>query len=339
MREEDIIDALDGIDDELIAEADEARKQKNKKSGRVIKSLTAIAAVLAVAVIGVYAVAVIRSDGGTDGTNSSDGLSDGYSDNEHPIPTTGVANDGNDGNRGEMLDLMSVTLKVTGWYDGGSCFMGRVTDSLDSEKLSKGMYIQVNFGETVFLETKSNGNKIQLENDPTETMIPVGSEITVRYSVLIPPPPIANGAADELTPTRGDHYVLFADTLVLDNPPELERSHTHSAAAVPQNVDDPFVGYCGNSMTTVYFPDGKVTFMAHLALTEILHNLDYDADKLCRCLPEYTVDTEFGKGYGINLTAGYARYNGGQADLTAEQIDDMLAVIEWAKDQPRDTVE
>ena len=63
----------------------------------------------------------------------------------------------------------------------------------------------------------------------------------------------------------------------------------------------------------------------------MLVNLDYDPMHVCRCRPEYTVDTEFGTGYGINLTAGYARCDKGQADLTQEQIDTIAEIIEWAK--------
>ena len=66
---------------------------------------------------------------------------------------------------------------------------------------------------------------------------------------------------------------------------------------------------------------------------DILVNLDYDKNKLCKCLPEYTVDTEFGTGYGINLTEGYARCDKGQADLTKEQIDKLKEIIIWAKDK------
>lgn len=68
-----------------------------------------------------------------------------------------------------------------------------------------------------------------------------------------------------------------------------------------------------------------------ITLTDILINLDYDPDKLCNCRPEYTVDTEFALGHGINLTQGYARCDKGQADLTQEQIDQIAQIIEWAE--------
>lgn len=109
--------------------------------------------------------------------------------------------------------------------------------------------------------------------------------------------------------------------------------HAHQTAAQPQTVDDPVSGYCGNTVTTLYIDGETYTFMydESVTLTDILINLDYDPDKLCKCLPEYTVDTEFGKGYGINLTDGYARCEKGQAELTDGQIDQISAIIEWAK--------
>lgn len=109
--------------------------------------------------------------------------------------------------------------------------------------------------------------------------------------------------------------------------------HSHQVAATAQTVDDPFVGYCGNTQTTLYIGDKEFTFMYgnSVTLTDILLNLNYDPMRICRCRPEYTVDTEFGKGYGINLTAGYARCEKGQADLTQEQIDQISEIIQWAE--------
>lgn len=109
--------------------------------------------------------------------------------------------------------------------------------------------------------------------------------------------------------------------------------HSHQVAATAQTVDDPVTGYCGNIQTTLYVGDKEYSFMYgySVTLTDILVNLNYDPMRICRCRPEYTVDTEFGKGYGINLTAGYARCDKGQAELTQEQIDTIAEIIGWAE--------
>lgn len=109
--------------------------------------------------------------------------------------------------------------------------------------------------------------------------------------------------------------------------------HTHQVAAEAQTVADPISGYCGNIQTTLYIGEKSYTFMyGHsVTLSDILVNLNYDPMKVCRCAPEYKVDTEFGTGYGINLTQGYARCEKGQADLTQEQIGQIQTIIEWAE--------
>ena len=99
--------------------------------------------------------------------------------------------------------------------------------------------------------------------------------------------------------------------------------HIHSLASEPQLTDDPVSGYCGNTVTTVYHDGQEYSFMGSdsVALTDLLINLEYDPLKVCKCLPEYTVDTEFGGGYGISLSGGYARCENGQTDLTREQVE------------------
>lgn len=106
--------------------------------------------------------------------------------------------------------------------------------------------------------------------------------------------------------------------------------HLHGPAAEPQTVEDPVSGYCGNMLTTVSLNGESYTFDGadSVALTDILINLDYDAMKICRCAAEFTVETESGGEYGINLTHSYARCDAGQADLTAEQVQTVEKIIE-----------
>ena len=129
--------------------------------------------------------------------------------------------------------------------------------------------------------------------------------------------------------TADEVVVYYNDVKIYDG-------HSHSPANEAQTVDDPVTGYCGNTQTTIYFDNGKShTFMSgnSVTMTDILVNLKYDKNKLCKCLPEYKVDTEFGTGYGINLTEGYARCDKGQAELTREQIDKLKEIILWAKEE------
>lgn len=124
-----------------------------------------------------------------------------------------------------------------------------------------------------------------------------------------------------------NYYVYIMD--VSDHDAE---EHIHMTALRPQTVAEPITGYCGNTQTTLYIGNRSYNFMYEnsVTLTDILVNLAYDPDKVCRCMAEYTVDT-FGKGYQINLDYGFARCEKGQADLTQEQIDQIADIIAWAE--------
>ena len=114
-----------------------------------------------------------------------------------------------------------------------------------------------------------------------------------------------------------------------------EADHVHVLSQGDNVLDHDPAGYCGNTVTTVSREprlDGeawKISFWGDdsVALTDLLLYLDYSGD-VCRCMPEYRVDTEFGTGYGINLTEGYARCGDGQASLTAEQAEQIQAILD-----------
>lgn len=110
----------------------------------------------------------------------------------------------------------------------------------------------------------------------------------------------------------------------------IKDDHTHAPAEDPQTVDDPVTGYCGNTMTTIILDEKEYSFMGSdsVNLTDILINLKYDPMRVCRCLPEFTVKTEFGEPYGVNLSQGYARCEEGQADLTEDQIEKIREILD-----------
>lgn len=122
------------------------------------------------------------------------------------------------------------------------------------------------------------------------------------------------------------------------------RGEAHEPAEEPQTVDDPVSGYCGNTVTEVVLDEENLAFWGaeslpvdagtysfwgsdSVALTDLLINLDYQ-DDICRCLPEFTVNTEFGDGYGVNLTEHYVRYGDHQCPITEEQAELIRGVLE-----------
>lgn len=106
--------------------------------------------------------------------------------------------------------------------------------------------------------------------------------------------------------------------------------HSHSLIMGENVVSHEPKLYCGNTITTVRCERmGKQeeswerSFWGgtSVGLTDFLRWLDYKED-ICRCLPEYYVKTEFSASeYGINLSEGYVRFEGGQTQLTEEQLD------------------
>lgn len=106
--------------------------------------------------------------------------------------------------------------------------------------------------------------------------------------------------------------------------------HSHRFAEKEQTVDDPVEGYCGNMLTTIYLDEMNFTLAGSysVAITDILINLDYDKDQICRCMAEFTVDTETLAGIQVNLTQGFARCEKGQAALTEEQARILQDIID-----------
>lgn len=126
---------------------------------------------------------------------------------------------------------------------------------------------------------------------------------------------------------RGGECYGSANYYVCVRAPE----HMHQLAAEPQTVAEPYVGYCGNTWTKLHVGKNTYEFMFgnSVTLTDILLNLEYRRET-CRCMAEYTVDTEFGLGYEVNLTKGFARCEKGQAALTQEQVEQIREIIHWA---------
>lgn len=113
--------------------------------------------------------------------------------------------------------------------------------------------------------------------------------------------------------------------------------HDHVTPTGDNVVHHDPVGYCGNTVTTVRCDKpGKQTERwersfwggSSVGLSDFLRWLDY-SDNICRCLPEYYVETEFEQTeYGINLTAGYVRLGEKQCQLTEDQVNWLAETLD-----------
>ena len=104
----------------------------------------------------------------------------------------------------------------------------------------------------------------------------------------------------------------------------------HAPADEPESANGAETGSCGNASVTVTLDGSAYTLSGSdaVTLTAILENLDYDPQSICNCLAEFTVETEVGTEYEVNLTEYFARCDAGQAALTRKQADAIREIIE-----------
>lgn len=106
--------------------------------------------------------------------------------------------------------------------------------------------------------------------------------------------------------------------------------HTHTPADELESANGAETGSCGNTSATVTLDGSAYTLSGSdaVTLTAILENLDYNSDDICSCSTEFTVETEVGTEYEVNLTEYFARCDAGQAALTRKQADAIREIIE-----------
>ncbi len=106
--------------------------------------------------------------------------------------------------------------------------------------------------------------------------------------------------------------------------------HSHAPQEPEICIDHETSGWCGNMTVTLYWNGEAHTLSGSPAvtLTDILYFLCYSEENLCCCMAEFTVDTEMGEGYEVNLTEYFARFEGGQANLTEEQVNTLQAILD-----------
>ena len=83
--------------------------------------------------------------------------------------------------------------------------------------------------------------------------------------------------------------------------------------------------WCGNTVTKIRIGEAEYAFSGSdsVNLSNLLISLSYDPALVCKCQPDFQVETEWGKSYGISLS-GYVRCAEGQARLTEEQQRALL---------------
>lgn len=198
----------------------------------------------------------------------------------------------------------------------------------NGESFFEGEVLEVKEGYLLVCVTSSDdgalttGSEVTVSTDVMSAAgtpdVAVGDVVRVSFNgVVMERYPLGLGAVYEIWSMDSAEETAETDT------------HTHQLAETAQMVEHDSVGYCGNTMTTVTCDAWEVTFSGgeSVFLTDLLRHLDY-REGVCRCAPEYRVDTEFGTDYGLSLREGYARYKGAQVSLTEEQIEEIREIME-----------
>ena len=105
--------------------------------------------------------------------------------------------------------------------------------------------------------------------------------------------------------------------------------HNHSFADGSASRDEN-AAYCGMTQITIHIDGTSHTLTGEQAIqvVKILDHLPYDAELVCRCMGEFTVDTETISGIDVNLTEGFARCGEGQASLTQSQVETLSEILQ-----------
>lgn len=157
-------------------------------------------------------------------------------------------------------------------------------------------------------------------------MAPAPVEDEVAADEVIPEEPAAEAPKESASTTNGT--AMGGDEKGMEE--ELLIDHSHRFAETEETVEDPVKGFCGN-MTVVIDVAGErhtISGSDAVAITDILINLDYDPEQVCRCMTDITVDTETLTGIRLNLTEAFARCEQGQAALTREQVQILQEIID-----------
>ncbi len=193
--------------------------------------------------------------------------------------------------------------------------------------------------DSPYIVTDDSGVMYMSDNNKTKDLF---NDIKTGDSILV-----VHGGVEESYPAFTDaYYVLKLKTGDEKDIKDVEKvvdtfviEDTEYDEAYAPDSDAYETTYCRTVQTTIYFENGEqfsFTGEDSVTLTDILTNLKYDKNKLCKCLPEYTVETEFGTCYGVRLSGDeYARCDEGQAAFSDEQASEVKRIILWAESKAK----
>lgn len=202
MNIDNIHDALNLLDDDLIETVDKLRNEKthilkmNRKNTWI--HWVSIAACLCLVVVSVYVTngfGLMAYKGASNDSAKEETASETY-DNDGMEEVAGIGQndmeeDGTDGtssdsenesdvlSSNELIETLSVLVEIVSWGENG--FTGTVTGIVDTEKYPVGTTVTVKFNDDIHIKVSTENGTTYMEYIPDSTDFPEGSVVCVQF--------------------------------------------------------------------------------------------------------------------------------------------------------------
>lgn len=133
-------------------------------------------------------------------------------------------------------------------------------------------------------------------------------------------------AAPESAGWNNNGFGMMAEDMAAEENCVISDNSLNQAPGVTQDSENPQYSESTFPVITSKLTITPQNCADYEILKEMLLNLDYAPHRVCRCLPQYKLETDFGE-FGIHLSQGYARCEEGQAKLTAEQLQTLRQIL------------
>lgn len=240
MNIDNIHDALNLLDDDMIEAVDKLRNEKTQIIKMHRKNTwirwVSIAACICLVLVSVYVtngfglmsykgasndMAKEETLSGTstmenESVNDDDSIKEvgGVEQNEAEEDGTDVTDEmsGGSENKNELIETPSVLVEIVSWGENG--FTGTVTGIVDTEKYPVGTTVTVKFNDDIHIKVSTENGTTCKEYIPDSTDFPVGSIVCVQFDKQETVEHSSNGTDNNMSK---EEYVLYAETITLSD--------------------------------------------------------------------------------------------------------------------------
>lgn len=230
MNIDNIHDALNLLDDDMIEAVDKLRNEKTQIIKMHRKNTwirwVSIAACMCLVLVSVYATngSWLMSYKGASNDMAKGESASGTIDMENETVNDGmqeIAGIGEDETEEDGTDVTdemsngsenSVLVEIVSWDENG--FTGTVTGIVDTEKYPVGTIVTVKFNDDIHIKVSTENGATYKEYIPDSTDFPVGSIVCVQFDKQETVEHSSNGTDNNMSK---EEYVLYAETITLSD--------------------------------------------------------------------------------------------------------------------------